>query len=356
MKVAIIWPVYPWRWGIAHHTNNLVKYLVDAGQEVNVYTFSKQYPAFLYPGKFQLEPEGTNNPLKTKVHQIFNPINPFTWLRTILSISQFHPSLIIIKYWHPFFSPSYTFILWFLKKRNIQILCIVENLFPHEWHFGTTLFTKLFFSQVDRAVTQSEIVHESFKIFFPNLPEMLIPHPVYDQFWEPVKQSTACDYLQIPKNKTILLFFGFIRPYKWLDIFLNALPGILEKCPSAYLVIAGECFGNFHPYQNIIDKHSLGPYIRTNISYIPNEEIRYWFWACDLLVMPYRSMTNSGIQNIWIIYAKASLLTLWLNERELAQKVLESLSVPQSSKQQGMTWSNYVSQLIIFCSNHRLPN
>lgn len=190
---------------------------------------------------------------------------------------------------------------------------------------GDTWLVKLFFSQVDQVITQSPIVHDQCVQLFPNMPEIMIPHPVYDQFGPPVPRDKACEKLQLPSDKILLLFFGFIRPYKGLDVLLEALPSLLQKKSQIHLVIAGECFGSFQMYQDIIDRLNLAPYLTLHQHYIPSSDIPTYFGACDLLVMPYRHMTNSGIENIGHIYARKSLLTLGASPEILTQKIFEKL-------------------------------
>lgn len=349
-KILIIWPVFPWRGGIAHHTNRLVNTLSENNSSISVISFSKQYPKFLYPWKAQREPEGTPNPLNIDVRYILNPVNPLTWWRVVKVIWDISPEVVVLKYWHPFFSPCFTFLAWFLKKKHIRTIVIIENLLPHERHFGDTLLLKFFFSQIDRVVTQSSIVHHQCTELFPEMPEMMIPHPVYDQFWPKVPQWDAQNKLQLPENKIILLFFGFIRHYKGLDILLEALPSLIKINPHIHLLIAWECFGSFDTYQNIIDTHHLWSHITLHLRYISNSEIPFYFWASDLLVMPYRTMTNSGIENIGHIYAHNTLLTLGATSDELVTAILKKLQNGEKSDKSGTNWGEYRGKLCEFIS------
>lgn len=353
-KILLIWPVFPWRGGISHHTNRLINTLGEAGHDISVISFSKQYPKFIYPWKAQREPEGTPNPLNIIPKYTLNPINPVTWWSTLRAMRSISPEVIIFKYWHPFFVPCFTLLAWFLKRMHRRIVVIIENLLPHERHFGDTWLLRLFFSQTDAVVTQSAIVHNQCTELFPEMLKIMIPHPVYDQFWPKVPQSDAQRKLQLPDNKIILLFFGFIRPYKGLDILLEALPSLIEQNSNIHLVIAWECFGSFEEYQNTIDKYNLLSHITLHLRYIPNSEIPLYFWASDLLVMPYRAMTNSGIENIGHIYANKTLLTLGVTSAELVEAILEKLQSNEKVEKNGTSWEEYGERLMDFLFSNNL--
>lgn len=344
-KIAIIWPAFPYRWGIAHHTNCLVNSFLEFWHTVSVFTFSRQYPWFLYPWNNQIEPEWTSNPFSQlsifSLYRIIDTINPFSWYKTAQAIIKMKPNYCLIKYWHPYFVPCFIFIAWLLRRKNIRLICIIDNLLPHERHFWDTILTKLFFLQIDRAITQSNIVHNQCRKLLPCLLETMIPHPNYDQFWPKVESSIARKKLGFWKDKIILLFFGFIRPYKWLDILLEAMPSIISTHPNIHLLIAGECFGSFQIYQDIIDKLKISRHVTLHLKYIPNNEIPIYFWACNLLVMPYRTATNSGIDNIGRIYASHTLFTVWYTLKQLILAIESSINEWNARNNLGLSWEEY---------------
>lgn len=344
--IALIGPAYPWRWWIAHHTNNLINALMDTWVNVKIYTFSRQYPKFLYPGKSQKEPIGSVNPLRVPSFPTLNPINPFTWLVTARDIIHEKPTHCLIQYWHPFFAPCFTVISWLLKIKGIKTICIVQTLIPHDRHYADSWLIRFFFSQISGAVLDKSM-YEQFKILFPRLPFKLIPLPVFSQFGEPVSVIVARKYLSLPQDKNILLFFGFIRKYKGLDILLRALPEIIKENPKIHLLVVGECFWDYEKYENIILENKITEQVTSHIKYVPNEEVRYWFGACDLLVMPYRHIINSGVENIWKIYAQKSLITLGSTPKDLAKKIIKAMaSKPQHIEK--FWWQEYVKNLQIF--------
>lgn len=351
MKLTIIWPAYPFRWGIAHHTNQLANALIQVGHKVRIFTFSRQYPRLLYPGRNQVEPQWTQNPLldspDLSLYQLIDTLNVFSWYRTARAIIRQKPDYCLIKYWHPYFVPCFTFITWFLRRNKIPVICIIDNIFPHERHRGDILLTRLFFSQISWAVTQSNIVHNQFQNTFSHIPETMILHPIYDQFWPPLWQKEARQRLQIPNNKKVLLFFWFIRPYKGLDILIRVMPYLIPKYPYIHLLIAWECFGSFEPYQKLIVTLNLSQHITTHLEYVPNSDIPTYFGACDILVMPYQHITNSGIDNIGKAYARCSLLTVWLNLQDLRDRILELLAT-EVIQEEGVSWNEFVTKLDIF--------
>lgn len=358
-KIVIIGPAYPYRWGIAHHTNQLAETFIKAGNRVSIFTFFRQYPRFFYPGKHQTEPAWTPNPLSElpnlSVYQLIDTINPISWYRTARAIIRQNPDFCLIKYWHPYFVPCFAFIAWILGRRNVPVICIIDNLFPHERHFWDTILTRLFFTQITVAITQSEIVHNQFRDYFSYIPETMILHPVYDQFGPPVWQKEAQKILQIPPDKIVLLFFWFIRPYKWLDTLLSIMPQLIIKHPNIHLIIAGECFGSFNIYQKIIDDLNLSKYITLHLKYVPNNNIPNYFGACDLLVMPYRTITNSGIENIARVYASKYLLTVWDEWDFLVKKITDKLMFfSQWMNEPSLSWATYSKNLFHFLKSQNI--
>lgn len=352
MKIAILWPAYPYRWGIAQGVNSFVCTLVKRGYDVALFNFSQQYPKWFFPGKNQFESPDTVNPFQGmpsfKEEKILNTVNPISWYKTYLAVFHSQSSACFIRYWHPFFVPCFYIICLLLRRKKIQIICIVDNLVPHERHLGDIFLLKLLFSQIDKVITQSDIVHEQFSCLFPKKTEKMISLPVYNQFWLPVDKISARNYLKIPIDKKVLLFFGFIRPYKWLDVLLESLPGIVDSLPDVNLYIVWECFGDFSQYQKIIDNLGLGDIIHKYLSYIPSEDVRYWLGSCDLLVMPYKTVTNSAVNSAWLYYSENSLLTVGLSHFELSEKIMYELTHSNKKKIAPITWEDFTESAINF--------
>lgn len=300
-KIVILSPFYPWKWWISHHTACLADALLKAGKDIHIISFSRQYPKILYPGNTQKE-IGPNQFPNVPVSYLIDTLNPFTWWRAYKFIKKNHYSTFIFKYWHFYFAPLYIFLSLLLKKQNIKIICIVDNLFSHEKTWLDVFFSKTLFRFVDISITQSEIVDNQFMSLFPLKNHFLIRHPVYEHFWQKIDKHQAQLSLWVPNDKIVLLFFWFIRYYKGLDVLLLSLAKTLKIIPNLYLIIAGECFGDFIKYQKILDEYAIDGCIKKYLSYIPNSQIPVFFSASDFFVMPYRSATNSGVMEIAKFY------------------------------------------------------
>jgi glycosyltransferase involved in cell wall biosynthesis len=218
---VIIGPAHPLRGGLASYDERLAKEFLDCGHDATIYSFSLQYPSFLFPGTTQYSSEPAPKDVPIKV--IINSINPFNWLRVGNILRKLKPDIIVVRYWLPFMGPCLGTILRIVKKNKAtRIVCIADNIIPHEKRFGDKPFTAYFLKPVDAFITMSEKVLNDIKHFVLDKPVQYIPHPLYDNFGEPVSKTEAREYLQIDETKKVILFFGFIRKYKGLDILLRA--------------------------------------------------------------------------------------------------------------------------------------
>ncbi|MGE3800813.1 MAG: glycosyltransferase [Candidatus Kapaibacterium sp.] len=307
MKIALIGPAYPYRGGIAHHTNLLARVLRKRGHEVDVITFKRQYPKFLYPGAFQ--EEGGEVFADIESERLIDSMNPLNWLSVGRELRSRGYDLYVFRFWIPLFAPVFGTIARSVGgKRSGKVLMILDNLIPHEKRFGDKLFTQYQFRYCTKAISQSSTVSKQFKERFPTIPETMLPHPVYEHFGDPIPKEDARKALQV-ENRPTLLFFGFVRRYKGLDLLLEGMPAILEHVPEAQLLVVGEFFGDPKPYFDIIERHGLGTRVMVYDKFVPNEEVTKWFSASDLLVLPYRSATNSGIVQIGYNFALPSVVT-----------------------------------------------
>ncbi len=291
-KITIISPVYPYRGGIANFTEILYSHLKEKA-EVSLVNFVRQYPDFLFPGKTQFDTE-TKKDIPSK--RLIDSINPFTWKQTAKEILRDNPVALVFAYWHPFFAPAYGKIAKAVKKKNpqIKIVALCHNVLPHEQHFWDIPVTKFFFNNVDKVITLSEKVIVDLQKVKPNAKYKVLFHPVYSNFGEAVEKSTAREKLNLPENEKILLYFGFIRKYKGLDILLKAA-AILKKKMNFKLIVAGEFYDNKNNYLKIIDDLALADSVIIRDLFIPAEDVKYYFSASDVVVLPYRSATQSGI-------------------------------------------------------------
>jgi len=315
MKIVIIGTAYPMRGGIAQYNSILFRYLSEKN-DVKVFSFKRQYPEFLFPGKTQFE---TGEPAfkipEDKNIIAVDSVNPFNWFFTALKIRKENPDLIIYKYWIPFFAPCFFTISFIVKLfRKTKVLFICDNVIPHEKRIGDKFFTKLVFSVVNYFIVQSRTVEKDLKLFNKkNKPYKFSPHPLYNIFGEKLDKAEARNYIEENYNvkfdsDKVLLFFGYIRKYKGLMYLLEAMPEIL-KSNNVKLLIAGEFYDDEKPYREKIKQLGIEKNIVLLSDFMPDEKVRYFFSACDCLVLPYTDATQSGIVQIAYYYDKPSVVT-----------------------------------------------
>lgn len=275
---------------------------------VDMITFSRQYPAFLYPGAFQEERGGGFEDIGAE--RLLDSMNPLSWRRVAGEIGRREYDLVINRFWIPLFGYMFGTIARRLGggSEGGRVLTVVDNLIPHEQRPGDRWLTSFQFRYCNGAVTQSGTVSQQFAEHFPGIPESLIPHPVYEHFGKPLPRPDARRKIGIGSGP-VLLFFGFVRKYKGLDLLLEAMPAILEKIPDARLLVVGEYFEDQTEYQQLIERLGIAERVDVVDRYIPNEEVPVWFSAADLLVLPYRSATNSGIVQIGYNFSLPSVVT-----------------------------------------------
>jgi len=306
MKIVIIGPAHPLRGGgLSTFNERMALALQDAGHEVTIYSFSLQYPSFLFPGSSQFTDEPAPEGICIKT--VINSINPLNWLKTGQTIRNLKADLVIVRYWIPFMGPCLGTILRIVRRnRHSRILCIADNVIPHERRPGDTAFTRYFIGPVHSFLTMSEKVRSDLKTF-TNKPAFYSPHPLYDNFGEAVSREDACKHLGLDPAKRYLLFFGFIRRYKGLDILLEAMKKEQIRRSGLKLIIAGEFYEDKDLNESLI--RELGDAVHPFTGFIANNEIRYFFSAADLIVQPYRNATNSGITQVAYHFEKPMVVT-----------------------------------------------
>ncbi len=305
MKITILSTAYPLRGGIAHFNGLLYKEL-SKSHEVNVITFKRQYPSILFPGKSQLESGDTVEKIPTL--PIVDSINPFNWLRVGFKIKKDKPDLLILKYWMPFFGPCFGTVCRLAKKnKKTKVLTICDNVIPHERKPGDTAFTKYFFNVVNFFVLLSEKVQADLLNFYPSAKNKVLPHPIYSNFGLPVEKNEAKSFLKINADK-VILFFGFIRDYKGLDVLLYSMK-ILKDNLNVKLLIAGEFYSDKNKYLELINKMGIKDDLLLFTDFIPTNEVKYYFSASDCVILPYRNATQSGIVQIAMNFKKPVIAT-----------------------------------------------
>lgn len=308
-KVIIIGSAWPLRGGgIATFNERLARAFQAAGDEVSIYSFSLQYPSFLFPGSSQYgnEPQPEGLTIKTCI----NSINPFNWIRVGMAIRREKADLVVVRYWLPFMGPCLGTILRLIRgNKHSKIVCIADNVIPHEKRPGDRWFTRYFIKPVDAFITMSEKVMQDLRLFTQK-PARMAVHPLYDNFGEPVTKTDARQHLHLPATGPIILFFGFIRAYKGLDLLLEALHLLKQKNGSIpKLLIAGEFYEDRAPYDQLIRQYQLADDLYLHTDFIPDNEVRYYLCAADFIIQPYKHATQSGITPLAYHFDKPMLVT-----------------------------------------------
>ncbi len=307
-KIIILGTAHPLRGGLAAYNERLAMQLQQEGYEVIIYTFTLQYPNFLFPGSSQYatDPAPANLQIKVRV----NSINPFNWLKVGWEIKRENADILIVKFWLPFMGPCFGTIARLAKSNKLtRIVSILDNVIPHEHRPGDKAFTKYFIGAVDGFIAMSESVQADLKTFTQKKTCLFIPHPIYDNFGEQVEKSIARKALDINATERVILFFGFIRRYKGLDLLLEAMADERVAKLNIKLLIAGEFYEDRSYYDNLIDKYQLKNALLLHTDFIPNESVKNYFGAADLVVQPYRTATQSGISQMAYHFEKPMLVT-----------------------------------------------
>ena len=294
------------RGGIANFNESLCSELNKSGIEAKVFSFKMQYPSFLFPGKTQYAsgpgPEGI------VIKPLINSINPLNWIRVASMINREAPDFVIIRYWLPFMGPCLGSIARLINNTT-KVIAITDNVIPHEKRPGDRVFTQYFVKACDGFIAMSGSVLDDLKQFISTTHTRFLPHPIYDIFGSKVAKPEAIQKLGLNPEEKHLLFFGFIRKYKGLDLLLSGLNDSRLKNANIKLIIAGEYYQDQYYYENLIDQYGLRDQVILKTDYIPSEQVKYYFCAADLIAQPYRSATQSGITQIAYHFERPMLVT-----------------------------------------------
>jgi glycosyltransferase involved in cell wall biosynthesis len=310
-KVVIIGPAYPLRGGLASFDERLARAFQQQGDDAVIYTFSLQYPSFLYPGTTQYSSEPAPTDINIQVR--INSVNPLNWLAVGNELKKLRPDIIVVRYWLPFMGPCLGTILRRVhRNKHTKIIAITDNVLPHEKRAGDRPFTKYFLGACDAFITMSEKVMSDLRLFTQKTAKQVL-HPLYDNFGERLEKEEARKHLRLPVDKKIILFFGFIRRYKGLDILLEAM-ALLKKRASPevaglQLVIAGENFEEKDLYTGLIKQLNIEDSVVDHMNFIADTEVRYYLSAADFVIQPYRNATQSGVTPLAYHFEKPMLVT-----------------------------------------------
>ena len=367
-KIILIGSAYPLRGGgIASYNERLAREFMAHGFDTTIYTFSLQYPKILFPGSTQYSSEPPPADLKIKV--CINSINPFNWIKVGNELRKIKPDIIVVRYWLPFMGPCFGTILRRVKKnKHTKVICIADNIIPHEKRTGDTLFTKYFVKPVDAFITMSKKVFDDLQKFVKNKPSQFIPHPLYDNFGEKISKEDAREKLGIGLNEKIILFFGFIRKYKGLDILLEAMKILKDQDQQIKLLIAGEFYDDKKIYDEQINRLGIRDNLILHTDFIPDSEVKYYLSAADCVVQPYRNATQSGVTPLAYHFEKPMIVTnvgglpdmvpykvgllAEPNAKDIAEKIIEFFQLGEEyflpqlrEEKKKYAWSNMVNAI-----------
>ena len=304
-KVIIIGPSFPIRGGIADSNHSLGLALQKLGCEVKMLSFSLQYPSLLFPGKTQFDTNGSQPNLS--IFSKINSINPLSWIKTVFWLKREQPDLIITRFWIPFMGIALgTILRLFGFKNNTDLLALCDNVIPHEKRLGDRFLTRYFLKSNHRFLVMSKSVGNDISTFIKNPKVDYHPHPVYDHFGNLIDKSQSINDLGLDGSKKYLLFFGFIRKYKGLDLLLDALSNFPE---NVELIVAGEFYDHESEYKVQVSKLGIENKVHFFSDFIPENKVNLFFSACDIVVQPYKSATQSGVAQIAYHFNKPILVT-----------------------------------------------
>lgn len=306
MKIAIVGTAYPYRGGIAAFNERLAEQLQTEGHEVEIYTFTLQYPNFLFPGKTQYA--SGESPAKLVIHRCINSVNPFNWMKVGKVIRDQHYDLVLFAYWMSFFAPCYSAIA--RKLKGVKCIALVHNMMPHEKSVLDRLLPPRFVKSMDGFVALSKAVLEDVRqLDKRDKPKTWSPHPVYDHYGSKESREEALRHLNLDENYRYMLFFGLVRAYKGLDWLIQAFADDrLRKYPLR-LIVAGEFYEDKEKYLKEVQSFGLGKDVIVHDEFIPDEQVKDYFNAADLVVQPYKSATQSGVTQIAYHFEKPMLVT-----------------------------------------------
>ncbi len=296
MKIVIVGPFYPLRGGIAHFGASFAHWLGVRGHSVFPISFSRLYPKFLFPGKSQEESGQALPSYTVTATPIIDSLHPLSWFRAAEHIRHLQPDVIVFTHWLTFFVPCYATIMTLLKKRtHAKLIVLLHNFKPHEARPGDAFLLWLLTRQPDGYLMLSESVKADLLAVQPKAVCQISPHPLYDIFGNALDKHEARRALGLSMSQKVILFFGYIRKYKGLDLLLDAMPALIKLFPELKLIVAGEFYSDEQAYREKIKLLGVEKHLLLETSYIPSEKVAQYFCAADCAVLPYRAATQSGV-------------------------------------------------------------
>lgn len=306
--MILVGTAYPYRGGLAVYNERLARSFQEEGYEVEIWTFTVQYPNFLFPGKTQFSTEPA--PEGLSIRRELNSVNPFNWLKVGRRLRKACADLVVMRYWIPYMAPSHGFIARRARKnRKTKVVSILDNIVPHEKGFADKLLARYFMNSLDGGVTMSKSVLQDAKAIDASKKVAYCPHPLYDNFGAKVSREEALEFMHLDADYRYMLFFGIIRDYKGLDLLLQAMGDERLKKMKVKLIIAGEFYNNAEQYHALERQLAISDQLVWRSQFVPDSEVKYYFNAADIVVQPYKSATQSGVTQIAYHFEKPMLVT-----------------------------------------------
>ncbi len=306
MQIALISVAPPYRGGISKHTSILVENL-SKNHSVDVINYSRQYPDFLFPGKTQYLDDKSENDNSSRM---IDSINPLTWFSTGNKLAKKNYDLVIFRFWNPFFAPALGVISGIIKKKSsyTKLMSLCDNILPHEKTPFAYFLTTYLFDKLDGHIVQSSQTENELQEVVENPVYEKRFHPIYTNFPKKIDKITARKKLGL-SAKNIILYFGIIRDYKGFDILLNAIAELKDSGLDFHLLAGGECYGSDEKYTQLISNLGISDYITWHNKYIPDSEVSNYFSAADVVALPYRTASQSGVTQIAYSYDLPVIVT-----------------------------------------------
>ena len=310
MKITFLGPAYPYRGGLATIIERLARVFQARGNEVDIKTFSLQYPRLLFPGKSQFRtgeaPEGL------AISREVSTINPLTWWRVGRKLRREAPEVVVLKYWTPLMAPCFGTI-YRLARRNgkTKVVVHLDNITPHEPHFYDRPLNRYFLRSCDGFIYMSQAVLDDLRTYRPDAPALFSPHPLFDNYGAKVPREEACARLGLDANEGYVMFFGYVRDYKGLDVLLDAwaLLKAEGKTAGRKLLVVGEVYGSDEKYRQQIERLGLAEDVVMHNEFVPDGEVAEWFSVADMVALPYKSATQSGVTQVAYAFGVPMVVT-----------------------------------------------
>jgi glycosyltransferase involved in cell wall biosynthesis len=307
MRFGLIGPTYPHRGGIAHHTTMLAKRL-SASHDVLVVSYRRQYPPILYPGETDRDP--SRSKLRAPAELIIDPLNPFSWGKAAARLQAWQPDLVVMQWWVTYWAPTYAWVTARLRRSDTQVVFIVHNALPHEERRWDRVLARHALKRGSGIIVHNPLEAERLRALLPRADIAVTPLPDFDSVGGGrLDRQEALRRLGLDHEKPLLLFFGFVRPYKGLKCLLEAMHILRSGGESVSLVVAGEFWESRRSYEAMIHRLGLDHSVTLIDRYIPNEEVNLYFSAANALVAPHIAGTQSGAAAIALAYQLPLILT-----------------------------------------------